>query len=69
MLLNLMHILNIAVVILAQDIRKRKTTNKQLIVIMFLANRLTVLTALNPDRCLPANSENASCQRDKIKGR
>lgn len=62
-----MHIFNITVVILAQDIREMTNNKQQLHDLMFLANRLIVLTSLNPDRGLLADSENASCQRDKIK--
>lgn len=64
-----MHIFNITVVILAQDNREMTNNKQQLHGLMFLANRLIVLTSLNTDRGLLADRENASCQRDKIKGR
>lgn len=64
-----MHIFNITVVILAHDIREVTKNKQQLHDLMFLANRLIVLTSLNPDRSLLADSENASCQRNKIKGK
>lgn len=63
-----MHIFNITVVILAQDIREMTNNKQQLHDLMFLANRLIVLTSLNPDRSLLADNENASYQKDK-KGR